>query len=314
MILYDKLFSYYGSISPNDGEGGRITEGIRSLCRFFLRIAMSKVLLPLLYKNKKRSMKKESDLIVSLTSFPARLETLWLTIESIKHQDVLPEKIVLYLIDEEVTRERVPQKLLDEEDELFEIRFRSTKMRAHGKYHYAMQDFPDAIIVTVDDDMIYPPHMLSIMLESHRKYPNSVLTNQTTQIQLSEDGHIKPYTEWKWSFNAKDYSDGFINLDRLIPLGVCGAMYPPHLLYKDVLNFELAKKLSYLADDLWLYAMTVLSQHKVVKTPLNPLEIVPIDIKNNTTLFSVNGGDNQNDVQFKQIRDYYLKNEGLDII
>lgn len=49
-------------------------------------------------------------------------------------------------------------------------------MRAHGKYHYAMQDFPNSIIVTVDDDMIYPNDTIESLWNAHVKYPNCVIT------------------------------------------------------------------------------------------------------------------------------------------
>lgn len=316
MKLYEKCFRIYGSIPENNAYRSRWKNSVFSAFRFCIRLLSTKVVFPLCYKCKrKEKLNSQDNLIVSLTSFPARLSTLWLTIESIKQQDLRPKKIILYLIEEEVSRDKVPMSLLAEEDELFEIRYRNIKMRAHGKYHYAMKDFPEDIIVTIDDDMIYPPYMLSTMMECYQKYPESVLTNQTTQIQLDEHGQLQSYNNWKWLFDKDYYEiDGCIRKERLLPLGVCGVLYPPHLLYKDVLNFDLAKQLSYLADDLWLYAMTILSHHRVVKTSLNSLDIMPIDIKNNITLFSKNGGENQNDKQFNQIRNYYKEKLGIDIV
>ncbi len=314
MGLYEIFFRLYGSIPVSMGRQSRIKESCYSARRFLMRLIGSKLLLPWHYKYNKLSDNVAENLVVSMTSFPARLETLWLTVESIKHQDIRPAKIVLYLINEEINREQLPKSLVKEEDDLFEIRFRDGKLRAHGKYHFAMKDFPDSIIVTVDDDMIYPPYMLKIMLKCHKKNPAAVVTNRTSEILFNEDGTLKTYNEWNNEFDAIDYKDGYVEKDLLIPMGVCGAMYPPHILYKDVLNFSLAKQLSYLADDLWLYAMTKLSNHPVIKTPMNDQEIIPIDIKDNTTLNAINCGESQNDVQFRQIRDYYIKNEGRDII
>lgn len=313
MGLYEKFFKIYGSIPVSMGREGRIKETCCSAARFLMRLVGSKLLLPWHFRRHKLSKDVADNLVVSMTSFPARLETLWLTVESIKHQNMRPSKIVLYLINEEISREHLPQSLAKEEDELFEIRFRDGKLRAHGKYHFAMKDFPDSIIVTVDDDMIYPPYMLNIMLECHKKNPTAVVTNRTSEIMYNIDGSLKPYSEWNNQFNECDYKEGYVEKDLLIPMGVCGAMYPPHIMYKDVLNFSLAKQLSYLADDLWLYAMTKLSNHFVIKTPMNDQEIIPIDIKNNTTLNAINCDDNQNDVQFNNIRNYYLNNVGIDI-
>ena len=309
MKLYEKCFRWYGSIPDNNRNHSRLENKIYSALRFISRIVVSKFYFPFYYKRgKKTDVKTLESLVVSLTSFPARLNTLWLTIESIKHQNVLPKKIVLYLIEEEVTRERVPQSLLNEEDSLFEIRFRNGKLRAHGKYHFAMKDFPDSIIVTVDDDMIYPDDTIESLWNAHKQYPNCVITNNTHQI-LSEKGMVKSYSEWR---NISKCDD-IIELENLIPMGVGGALYPPHLLYKDVLDFKIAKELSYFADDLWLYAMAKLANIKVIKSKFNFLSIIPIDISENISLTSINNGNNQNDVQFNNIRNYYLNKVGVDI-
>jgi hypothetical protein len=314
MELYKKYFRIYGLIPKSTGKGGRIKESCYSVLRFLMRLIGSKLLLPWHYKHHKISTIVVDNLVVSLTSFPARLGSLWLTVESIKHQEILPSKIVLYLINEEITREQLPQSLLNEEDCLFEIRFRNGKLRAHGKYYFAMQDFPDSIITTVDDDMIYPPQMLKIMMECHKREPEAVVTNMTSKILFYEDGSVKSYNEWNNDFEESEYVKGYVKENNIIPMGVCGAMYPPHVLYKDVLNFSLAQELSYYADDLWLYAMTVLGNHPVIKTPMNEHEVIPIDIKNNSTLTTINCNENQNDIQFRQIRDYYLKKENRDIV
>ena len=47
-----------------------------------------------LYINK---VNQESDIIISLTTFPARISTLWLTIYSLFRQTLMPKKIVLWL-------------------------------------------------------------------------------------------------------------------------------------------------------------------------------------------------------------------------
>ena len=53
----------------------------------------------------------EDGVIISLTSFPARLDTLWQCVESLKRQTVRPEKIILYLSKEQVKEDVLPPPL-----------------------------------------------------------------------------------------------------------------------------------------------------------------------------------------------------------
>lgn len=307
--MYKMLFDIYGNI-PSLSTKSRIYSFLPSVCRYCLRKAQSFVM-----KQKKvnthylsNTENVNQEIVVSLTSFPKRLDTLWLTIESLKRQSIVPLKIVLYLINEEVTVDQLPKSLVAEIDDLFEIRFRDGKLRAHGKYHFAMKDFPDSCIVTVDDDMIYPYDTIEALWQAHLLYPDCVITNNTHQVVL-ENNIVKSYAEW----NAFYKSDKIIDKPCLIPMGVGGALYPPYILYKDTLNFELAKSMSYLADDLWLYAMTKLAGRRVVKSKFNFLRIMPIDISDNITLTGTNNGECQNDVQFNNVRNYYLKELNIDI-
>ncbi len=305
--MYKLLFDIYGRIPISSDTKGAIINNTLSLMRFVLRKCQA-ILMRVLTRKKPNTVESNIDIVVSLTSFPKRLNTLWLTIESLKRQTVLPSKIVLYLINEEVSKENLPQSLLKEIDNIFEIRFRSGKLRAHGKYHFAMNDFPESYIITVDDDMMYPYDTIEALWNAHVQYPQCVITNNTHQIS-SENGLIKPYAEWLNIFK----SSAPVDMLGLIPMGVGGALYPPHSLYRDTLNFNLAKELSYYADDLWLYAMTRLANRRVVKSSFNFLRVIPIDISDNVSLTSINNGDNQNDVQFNNIRNYYLEEIGVDI-
>ena len=51
--------------------------------------------------------------IISLTSFPGRIEKVWLTIETVLRQDDKPNRIVLWLFKDEFKDKRtLPKKLL----------------------------------------------------------------------------------------------------------------------------------------------------------------------------------------------------------
>lgn len=306
--MYKVLFDIYGKIPPNNLGMCIILRYILSFLRFIVR--KSEVFIMKYHHSINYEYKNiNKDIVVSLTSFPKRLDTLWLTIRSMKCQTILPSKIVLYLLNSEVSWDSLPKSIVNEVDDIFEIRFRDGEFKAHGKYHFAMKDYPNSCIVTIDDDMIYPYDTIESLWNAHVQYPNFVITNNTHQVQM-DNKSVNSYSEWQSIYN----SDQIIDLPNLIPMGVGGALYPPHVLYKDALNFELAKKLSYFADDLWLYAMIKLGNKRVIKSKFNSLRIMPIDIANNVTLSDTNNGENQNDVQFNNIRTFYLSLLKIDIV
>ena len=100
--------------------------------------------------------------IVSLTSYPARIDRVHEVIESVINQTVCADRIILYLADEQFVDRQLPKPLVDlcTQYDCFEIHFCDDDLKPHKKYYYAMQDFPDAALITVDDDVIYPNTMV----------------------------------------------------------------------------------------------------------------------------------------------------------
>lgn len=307
-MIYQEIFNEYSEI-PIPNSKWEIFQRIMSA---FRRFVLKKRVLYHFSQNivTGTSDRKTEGIIISLTSFPARLNTIWQCIESLKRQSVVPEKIILYLSKDQISYNDIPSSLTKEQDDLFEICMVDGDMRSHKKYYYAMKEYPDKIIVTADDDVIYPPFMLSNLLEAHIKYPTDVIANYTHVIRLN-NCTVAPYTEWYDIPATQNIIDTTINQ---IQVGYGGVLYPPNSLYKDVLNIELARELSFLADDLWLYAQTIMGGHRVVKSRLNKKTIIPITIENDSTLTTENVYQNKNDVQFNNLRNYYLDKLNIDIV
>ena len=88
---------------------------------------------------KKRSYilpKRKQKIIVSLTSYSKRFNSLDLCIKSIMTQTVKPDRIILYVTEEE--KDVVPDKLLDLEKYGLEIRYVYEDYKPHKKYMYAV--------------------------------------------------------------------------------------------------------------------------------------------------------------------------------
>lgn len=209
-------------------------------------------------------IKPEPKVIVSLTSFPAAIEYAVEAVKSILAGSVLPDKIVLYLTPSEFGNRPLPQKLLElaAENPIFEIRNYDREIRSYMKLIPALQDFPDAAIVTIDDDVYYKKRMLERLLKYHKAHPERIIAHRVRRIALG-----KPYTKWrKYHWNnfilKRDYS-GFGNLLT----GVGGVLYPPGSLKKDMMKEELFTKLAPTADDIWFWAAAVANNKKIMPIP-----------------------------------------------
>ena len=106
------------------------------------------------------------EVIVSLTSFPAAISYAAKAIRSVLQGSVLPDKVVLYLTVSQFGESGIPQELqkLAADNPLFEIRNYDRDIRSYRKLIPALKDFPDAVIVTIDDDVAYHENMLRDLL------------------------------------------------------------------------------------------------------------------------------------------------------
>ena len=251
---------------------------------------IANALLPFIFKltqnknnNKLSSCKERKEkVIVSLTSYPVRIPTLWLTIESILRQTVKPDKIVLYLTESQIKDiEALPQSLLRLRGRGLEIRLCKEEIRSHTKYYQAFQDFPDDIVITVDDDLFYRSDLIENHLKWHEQYPHAIIANWAKEILKS----TPYYREWP------DVEKVGIS-DHYLLLGVGSVLYPPHCMYKDIFNANMIKSLCLTADDVWLSCMALLAHTPIYFTKYK-YNYLPVLIKNNTTLISVNKDRNQ---------------------
>lgn len=240
------------------------------------------------------------NIIVSFTSFPARIGYVYMTVESLLRQTVLPGKIILWLSKEQFpTETMVPERLKKLQNEIFQIRYVEGDIRSHKKYYYSFQEFPEKIVITVDDDIIYPPKLVEQLLAVSSSFPNCIVANVARKLTY-KDGLLNNYSQWKVAV-PYDKTDN-------VQIGVGGVLYPPHAMFEDCLKLELSQKLAPSVDDLWLNAMARLQGTCVVKTA-NKKSFLPIVIPENQTLTSVNNGQNRNDMQLNQIRAYYASTE-----
>lgn len=247
--------------------------------------------------NRKQSDKK---IIVSLTSFPARINNVWQVIICMLSQTLQPDKIILWLSKKQFpTTDAIPESLRKLECNIFNIRLVDEDLRSHKKYYYVSLEYADDNVFLIDDDIYYPTTHLENTWKEFLKHENTVIGNYGRHICYDVNGIVKSYNSWKPCYYNSN--------DRNLFLGSGGGtLFRPSKMYKDLTNIELALKLTPLADDVWLNAMARLGNQNIYK--LKSGLLLPIrQSDENETLSSVNVGLDKNDEQIRILNEYYFK-------
>ena len=239
-------------------------------------------------------------IIASLTSFPARINHVHYTINTLLNQTVKPDRIILWLSQEQFTSiDELPYNLKKLQSRGLEIRLESDDLRSHKKYYYAFSEFKNDIVITFDDDLIYPTYTIENLINKHKEFPTSICCNRGHEIMLT-DGEIAPYDEWKKEANHLTLPTHF-----LCPTGCGGVLYPPVSMPDETLNVQMFKNCAFLADDLWLKTMSIINGTQAVYTDSFPQWLFVVDGSQSETLASSNVAMHQNDMVIKSLSAYY---------
>lgn len=243
-----------------------------------------------------------TSLVVSLTSFPARINFVHEAIETLLNQSLKADKVILWLGEEEFENkeESLPKALLNLREKGLEIKW-CKDIKSYKKLIPTLKEYPNSIIVTADDDILYPENWLKDLYANYLKNPNEIQCHRAHRVSFDKNGNILPYTNWITNiFNVKSSYNNFLT-------GSGGALYPPNILHKDVLNKELFMKLCPTADDIWFWAMAVLNNKKInVIHKQKKFELKYVKgSQDNNCLKMINVGKNRNDIQLKKVFEYY---------
>lgn len=252
-----------------------------------------------LFPIKTKENEADEKVVVSLTSFPARIDKIHLCINSILRQTRPADKVVLWLARTQFPeKSKLPQELLTLENYGLEIKF-CEDLRSYKKIYFAAQEYKNSIIITADDDTLYPEFWIKRLLETHMRNMNYVCCYRAHKIIIKNDG-IAPYDEWI-SMSPGEKGPSIL----LIPIGVGGVLYPVGF-FKDVeFKREVIRELCPTTDDLWLKILGVKNGYKVVKVDADSKEWFTLLKSQNNALTSTNVGEKVNDISIQRLVAYY---------
>ena len=247
----------------------------------------------------------EGRVIVSLTSYPDRISRVWLVIETIFRQTIRPDKIVLWLSkDQFPTLEVLPFRLLNQRSRGLEIIIVDDNLGSHKKYYYALQSYANDLLLTIDDDIFYRSTMIEDLLKYSLRFPRAIICQYGLRMEWKK-GNLQSYNLWR-----KIKNESSSNKDIFFGSGG-GTLFPSLSLFPDVLNKDIFVNLAPKADDVWLNAMCRLNNTKIIKTDYSS-NLLPVINLMNSTLSSENINLYKNDIQIRNVQNYYLNRLGKD--
>lgn len=237
-----------------------------------------------------QSVTGSAPVIVSLTTYGSRIDTVHLTIESIARGTAKPARLILWLDEQERLATPTPElaRLVARGLEI-----RSTEnWRSHKKYFPALDviaDHPGFRLVTADDDVLYPRDWLAKLVRVAKKHPNDVVCHRAHRIRMVGT-RIAPYSSWGKCVSRRASLLHFAT-------GVSGVSYPVAVLDKlrELGTGFLSVAPS--ADDVWLHATALSVAVRTRQVRAVPRHFPTIPATNSTGLSGVHIGEGGNDKQ-----------------
>lgn len=245
-----------------------------------------------------------SEIIVSLTSHGRRFYEVYLSIESIFQGSVKPNRIILWL-PKDLENETIPQTLKNQINRGLEIHY-TEDLGPYTKLVPALKGYPDSIIVTIDDDILYPYDTLEMLISAYQKYPKCICANRIMDVTLDKQGRPSSLPTWKELEDKERISK--LNFFE----GVGAVLYPPYCFTSEVLNQTVFTAICPTADDVWFNCMALLSKTSVVPANHHYLRF-PLLINESiqdSALWRINNNDRitPNDKQLHAVMEKYNLN------
>jgi hypothetical protein len=219
-------------------------------------------------------VKHDPEIIISFTSFPARIRDVPSCLYSLFTQTYKADRVVLFLSQAEFANVSVPSHVLAWQRYGLTIHWMEDDLKEYLKLLPALRRYPESLIVTVDDDTFYPNYMLERLVVSYHNNPKVVHAHRVGPVYFRGKDMIYRPGLTCVSCSYRRYP---IPTRLLVAEGVCGVLYPPGVFSDEVFNRSAYQRFCPWHDDIWFFAMRVLrgTPVQVVKDEDSRICILP---------------------------------------
>lgn len=229
------------------------------LYRWITKIENESIRKERLPDNALNTQPRKEKVIVSLTSFPARIEYVHLAIKSLMLQTYKADRIILWLAEEQFPDKKLPKSLTDLCENGLEIIWMHD-IYGHKKYFYpVLNQKDDEVVITFDDDIIYPPKAIERLMRTHGQFKDCLVCERGQVINQKE---VLNPGRWDTISSIGVKQPTY----QMNPSPGGGCLIPKGAFYKDACDEEKIRRLAYKHDDLWYMFMCAEQGTKIIKT------------------------------------------------
>lgn len=190
----------------------------------------------------------EENVIISMTSYGKRVaSTAPYALYTAFVQEKLPNRIVLNLDETKWNDDNIPELLKVLKKKGLTINY-CHDVGPHTKLLPTLKAYPNDVIVTFDDDVYYESVALSELLNAYVQSDRRTVLCREGKIYPNDSSLCRLYSQLP---SVKQWSGN----ERVLPFGVAGVLYPPHLFSDEIFNEVVFRKLCPCADDIWFSIM-----------------------------------------------------------
>lgn len=266
----------------------RLRRGIKRLCRPWL---IARLRRRNLHGREPLTDPRGGGPVVSLTSHRARLEDVFLALESIGRGRLRPSRLTLWL-SADLLATGLPDTLQRQQGRGLEV-LPCSDVGPHTKYFpLVMSDRGcERPLVTADDDQLYPRSWLARLHRAHQAEPRLIHCFRAHRIGFAPDGRLRPYREWA---GCRGIAPSVLNFAT----GVSGVIHPAAMLVALRSRADAFVHCCPRADDVWLHAVALREGIAVRQLDLVPRAFyeIPGTRPQGLSGANVSGGDNDRQI------------------
>lgn len=192
----------------------------------------------------------EAKIAITLTTYGARLNGFAHVLDALIRQEFPHEYgVIVHLSNSDVTACTLPASLRRFEQAGVKFVYHEENLRSYKKLVYEYGRERDRVLITADDDVIYPPTWLSSLHKAHINNPSCIVAYRAHQLRPLGQFSFPPYKEM-----MRD-NGGLLSRTNpsfaLMPTGVSGVLYPPDSLDPIAVQKDLFLLHAPTGDDIW---------------------------------------------------------------
>lgn len=245
---------------------------------------------------KRRLLNPESDIVITLTTYAARLGRFGLVLESLMRQKIERSYgIVVHLSAEDLPDGRLPPHLEAYRRAGVVFHVHSENLRSYKKLVYEYAKSAERILVTADDDIIYPGYWLRELVRVSGVHPGCIVAYRAHFLSLVGEREFGPYSEMMIA--GREDGSRLVPRFDLMPTGVSGVLYPPGSLSPISIDASMYMAYAPTADDIWFKLASLLAATPCVQVQRRNRHFASIPGSQDSALYLQNVGLSRNDAQ-----------------